>query len=105
MCGGKCRSAIHKGIILPIGAEPSGTGWTGFQSIGEAGQGYVLVYRESNEMPEASLKLYDLAGQRIVRKHICGHGGDFTATVDAAGVVRFKLPAAHTFALYHYRGN
>lgn len=97
------QTAIHQGVILPIGAEPSGTSWTGFQSIGDAGQGYVAVYREFNDKPEAKLELHELAGKRVTLKHICGHGHDFTADADADGAVRFELPAAHTFALYQYR--
>jgi len=33
---------LHKGFIFPIGEEPSGTSWTGFQSIQE-GHGYFIV--------------------------------------------------------------
>lgn len=34
--------------IFPIGNEPNGKQWTGFQSIGNAKEGYVLVFREDN---------------------------------------------------------
>ncbi len=51
---------IHAGRIFPIGEEPSGTGWTGFQSLRD-GEGYVLLLREHNDRPSANLKLYNLA--------------------------------------------
>jgi hypothetical protein len=97
------QSAIHRGVILPVGDEPSGTAWTGFQSIGGAGHGYVVVYREFNESTVAKIALHDLAGKRVTLKHICGHGQDVTAQADDVGAVSFKLPEPHTFALYEYR--
>ena len=39
---------FHSGVILPIGEEPSGRSWTGFQSICSDKEGYVLDYREAS---------------------------------------------------------
>lgn len=54
----KVQYDFHQGIILPIGDEPSGRSWTGFQSIcNQVGNGsddcnvksgYLLIYREDN---------------------------------------------------------
>ena len=96
------QSAIHHGVILPIGDAPSGTGWTGFQSIAERDRGYVIVYREFNDQTSESIRLHKMSGKRVELKHICGHGSDFTAQADENGAIRFTLPAAHTFALYQY---
>ncbi|MCH5685958.1 hypothetical protein LWM68_17930 [Niabella sp. W65] len=43
----KIQHDFHKGTILPIGDEPSGRSWTGFQSI-HKGYGYLLVFREKS---------------------------------------------------------
>jgi hypothetical protein len=96
------QERIHAGQILPIGEEPDGVSWTGFQSIREDG-GYVLVFREYNERESADLTLWNLAGRRIAFKALLGQGEDFEAAADAKGQVTFALPGRHAFALYEYR--
>lgn len=101
----KHQADIHNGTILPIGQEPNGTTWTGFQSIISEKEGYLLVFREYNKQETAELKLYDLAGKKIKCKRICGQGKDTMINVDNKGNAAFKLPKAHNFALYHYNLN
>jgi hypothetical protein len=96
------QARIHAGQIFPIGAEPSGAGWTGFQSIGSDG-GYLLIFRERNDRPEAPLRLWNLAGQTIHCTLIAGHGRDFSTRVDAGGAATFALDRPLSFALYAYR--
>jgi alpha-galactosidase len=93
--------AIHAGHILPIGEEPSGTGWTGFQSVrGQAG--YLLVLREYNERETAILRLYELAGHTVAFRHVAGSGKDFEAQLGEDGRAILSLPEPHTFGLYAY---
>jgi hypothetical protein len=93
---------IHAGQIFPIGEEPSGASWTGFQSVrGE--RGYLLVYREWNQRPRAALKLWGLVGRTVQCRLIAGHGADFTDTVDRDGCMTFHLSEPLSFALYEYR--
>ncbi|HEY53157.1 MAG TPA: hypothetical protein G4N94_06835 [Caldilineae bacterium] len=93
---------IHAGQIFPIGEEPSGASWTGFQSIrGE--RGYLLVYRELNQRPRAALKLWGLEGRTVQCRLIAGHGADFTGAVDGDGCLTFHLSEPLSFALYEYR--
>ena len=98
------QAAIHSGAIYPIGDEPDGTRWTGFQSVNDppAADGYFLVYRERNDAAEAALETWDLAGRRIAATSIAGDGDDFTANVAADGRVTFRLPGPFTFGLYRY---
>ena len=96
------QECIHAGQIFPIGEEPSGTGWTGFQSIREGG-GYLIVYREWNDRGSARLKLWALQGQRIALQAVAGQGSDFTALVDENGYLEVSLSAPFTYALYAYR--
>ena len=98
----KHQSQIHKGTILPVGAEPNGASWTGFQSLLNDKEGYLLIFREYNKNSEAKILLHDLAGKKIKCVQICGQGKDFSDKVDADGELTFKLPAAHSFALYKY---
>jgi hypothetical protein len=99
----KHQSRIHQGTILPIGAEPNGTNWTGFQSIVNDKEGYLLIFREYNQTDRGEFKLYDLAGRKIRCQHLCGQGKDFTAKADNDGRVTFSLPAPHSFGLYRYQ--
>ncbi len=96
------QADIHRGTILPIGAEPSGTSWTGFQSITAPAAGYLLVFREHNDAPRAELTLHGLAGKTLTCRHLAGHGKDAVIQVDQAGRASFALPKKHTFALYRY---
>ena len=52
------QERIHAGQIFPIGEEPSGTSWTGFQSL-RGDEGYLIVYREHNDRSEARLRLWN----------------------------------------------
>jgi hypothetical protein len=98
------QSKIHAGRIWPIGEEPSGVSWTGFQSIGKQdGKGYFLVYRERNERPRAQLKVWGLAGQIVHTMCIAGQGEDMVSQVNTSGELTFSLPEPLSFALYAYR--
>lgn len=97
----KYWSDIHSGHIFPIGNEPSGKSWTGFQSIKDKA-GYMLVFRENNDTTEAALTTWFPAGQKIKFQALLGHGNDFTATTDQERRIRFTLPDKNSFALYKY---
>ena len=87
--------------IFPIGQEPSGTGWTGFQSCG-SGTGYLLVYRELNPRSVENVPVLGLAGKKLRCTHVLGHGADFKVTVDDSSALAFHLPGPFTFALWEY---
>jgi hypothetical protein len=91
------QADIHRGIILPIGSEPDGTQWTGFQSIHD-GYGYLAVYREFNEQQEYKFSLHDLGDCKVKYRCLLGHGKDFIA--DGSPVI--NLPGKFSFALYRY---
>ena len=46
---------LHQGVILPVGQEPSGRSWTGFQSIVDDRHGFLLVLREDHPDEQALL--------------------------------------------------
>ena len=97
----KHQNRIHAGQIFPIGDEPCGRGWTGFQSIrGDAG--YFLVFREYNRLTRALVKTWNLAGQDVKCHAVLGHGSDFTAGADKKGHIPFSFPDPYSFALYSY---
>jgi hypothetical protein len=96
---------IHAGCILPIGEEPSGAGWTGFQSCGDTG-GYLLVFRELNDRPTAEMRLWGLANVRLRLSAIVRSSGKIGEQVEKDvnenGDVAFELSEPFAFALYRY---
>ncbi len=97
----KYWSDIHAGQIFPIGDEPSGKSWTGFQSM-KNGEGYFLIFRENNDKKQRSLTTWLPGGQHVRFRTILGHGKDFFATTDENGKIVFSLPSANSFVLYKY---
>jgi len=95
------RDRIHAGQIFPIGREPDGSGWTGFQSL-QADAGYFLVFREWNDVPRARLATWALAGSRVRCRAVLGAGRDFEASIPADGSLEFALPEPFSFGLYAY---
>ncbi len=95
---------IHAGHILPIGEQPDGTAWTGFQSIAlDRRSGYLLVLREANARGEAMVRTLLPPSSRVALTAIAGQGRSHEAVVTADGMLRLNLPQSHQFALYAYR--
>lgn len=66
----KHRAAIFAGQILPIGESPDGTAWTGFVSVApDRRRGHVLLFRETNDRPQAVLAapLFAAGAFRVTR--------------------------------------
>jgi hypothetical protein len=93
---------FHRGIILPIGEEPSGCSWTGFQSICSEKEGYVIVYREASEKTESFVKTWLSEGRKVKFTPVLGDGKAFTVRVERNGEVRFALPEKNSYVLYRY---
>lgn len=95
------QADIHSGHILPIGEEPSGSHWTGFQSIKDK-EGYFLVFRELNPEENANIDTWLPANRSVKLTAVLGHGKSFKTKTDAEGRLEFQLPEPHSFALYKY---
>ena len=95
-------SDFHSGIILPIGEEPSGRSWTGFQSLTGENTGYVIVYRELNDDASASVRTWLGEGVKVSFELVLGQGKSFKTKVGKDGMVSFLLPDRNTYALYRY---
>lgn len=118
---------FHRGIILPVGDEPNGYSWTGFQSMLSDKEGYLLVFRELNPEGEACVKTWLPAGAKVKLEYVLGSSvtsgkgsasvsggsgkGSFTGkslfdgkpiVVDGEGRVRLALPSTNTFVLLRY---
>ena len=97
------RPKIHGGQIFPIGNEPNGRQWTGFQSIGSDTEGVVLVFREDNSDVKKAVKTWLPVGKNVVFTPIAGSGKAFENTVLEDGKVVFELAEKNSFGLFSYR--
>jgi hypothetical protein len=93
---------FHAGTILPVGDEPSGRSWTGFQSVTDDHNGYLLVYREDTPDAKAFVRTWLPEGKRVVLTPVLGTGRRFRARVGADGTIRFRLRDPNSFAMYRY---
>lgn len=93
---------VHSGNIFPIGDEPSGVSWTGFQSI-HGSNGYFLLFRESNENEQQQVKTLLPKGRKVQLNVVAGEGKDFQTMTGENGTVQFKLSTQKSFALYQYK--
>lgn len=94
---------LHQGTILPIGSEPSGRSWTGFQSILSPTEGFLIVYRENNDQATHLLPTYLPSNARISLTAITGDGRSTRLRTDASGNLPVRLPHPNSFALYRYK--
>ncbi|MCO6487741.1 MAG: alpha-galactosidase [Phaeodactylibacter sp.] len=93
---------IHRGAILPIGQEPDGFGWTGFQSIINDKEGFFLIFRENHPEKARRLPTWLDSGRRVNFIPLLGAGEPFEAVTGEGGGAVFQLPAPFSFALYAY---
>jgi alpha-galactosidase len=96
------QQALLLGTVLPIGEEPNGTSWTGFQSIVDAHHGYLAVYRELNQIPRYRFRLHGLESCRLELEPVAGTGQERRLEVDARGEAFVTMPHPLSFALYRY---
>ena len=97
------QADIHTGDIFPIGDEPNGYGWTGFQSVKDAESGYVLVFREKNMEASRFIKTLLPVNKNIVLTPVLGEGKRFEAVTNSKHEVEFELPDEFTYSLYEYK--
>jgi hypothetical protein len=91
----KIQHDFHSGIILPVGDEPDGTSWTGFESISD-NHGYFLFFREDSDEDESSVKV-DVKGRLRLEK-ILGGG---KASVKN-GLAKVSIPEKNGFVMFRY---
>ncbi|WP_243350259.1 alpha-galactosidase [Parabacteroides sp. FAFU027] len=97
----KVQHDFHTGVILPVGEEPSGRSWTGFQSIKD-NKGYLLFFRENTPEDKAQVATWLPRGATVKCTPVLGNGKPVTATVGERGEIRVSIPAANDFVMYRY---
>lgn len=95
---------FHEGTVLPIGDEPNGYSWTGFQSI-KGNEGYLLIYRELSKSKEGKIKTFLPAGHVVDLEHVLGDVSKKKTTVRVAadGTIPIVLFNTNSFEMLRYR--
>jgi alpha-galactosidase len=93
---------FHTGVILPIGEEPSGRSWTGFQSLKED-NGYFIFYRENTIDSIGFVKTWLEEGVNVQCTPILGTGKAIKTTIGHKGIIKVELPKANSFVMYKYK--
>lgn len=97
------QAEILAGCIWPIGAEPSGFGWSGFHSVVDDSNGFLLIMKERSEHDRYQYHLRGLANRSIELEHLLGRGESRIVAIDHTGNLDFSMPAHFQFSLYHYK--
>lgn len=98
------KQALHDGTTFPVGDEPSGVGWTGFQTLCSDSSGYLLVFREHTDRQSADIRLNAVAaGQSVTLKPVLGRGRQTETFLGPGGTVSITLPTPFSFALFTYQ--
>jgi len=93
---------FHSGIILPIGKEPDGRSFTGFQSIKKE-DGYLLIFRENTADKKDLVKTWLPANCIFDFELLLGDGKSFTGKTSCLSEISVSLPVPYTYALYKYK--
>ncbi len=92
--------------VFPVGAEPDGTSFTGFHAVTAEDSGYLVLFREWNDTPEATIRLPALAKPigSLAVLYVGGNGNDARVAPCGEGStavrVRFDEPRSFVFARY-----
>jgi alpha-galactosidase len=90
--------------IIPIGEEPDGASWTGFQALDPSGRsGHLIVYREPLAVARGQLSTLLPPGVRVRLEPVMGSAHRQNVQIGADGTLRLSLPAAGSFAVWRYK--
>lgn len=93
---------FHTGYVFPVGDEPSGKSWCGFQSVKDR-KGYFLLFRESNEEESFDMDTFFEPGEQVEFIPVLGAGKAFRSIAGKDGRIRFSLSEPNSYVLYSYR--
>ena len=93
---------FHTGYVFPVGDEPSGKSWCGFQSVKDK-KGYFLLFREFNKEESFDMDTFFEPGEQVEFTPVLGAGKAFRSMVGKDGRIRFTLSEPNSYVLYSYR--
>lgn len=97
------QTQFHGGQIFPIGDEPSGKSWTGFQSIITTKEGFLLIFREDTDTSQQSIQTWLPASKRVRLEPVTGADKAVESVTAMDGKLLVTMPVANSFGLYRYR--
>lgn len=99
----KIQHDFHTGTILPVGEEPDGQSWTGFQSVKD-GSGYFIFFRENNPQSAGVIETWLPEGVKVKCTPMFGYGAAaaFTQTVGHKGTLKIEIPRVNVYIVYKY---
>ncbi len=92
---------LHKGSIMPIGEEPNGVSFTGFQSSQDK-SGYLIIYRERTESNTQTLQTSLPKNENVVIEDVHKSNPNSYVKYNSNGSVEAKLGASDSFILVKY---
>ncbi|MDR0692917.1 MAG: alpha-galactosidase [Prevotellaceae bacterium] len=98
----KIQHDFHTGTILPVGDEPSGRSWTGFQSVKDNHKGYFIFYRENTPDKSGAIKTWLPANVKVKCTPVLGNGKAITKITGHNGALEVELANVNDFVLYKY---
>ncbi|MBR07338.1 MAG: hypothetical protein CMP48_06590 [Rickettsiales bacterium] len=98
----KIRDEFHSGIILPIGDEPNGRSWTGFQSVANEKEGFFFIFRENNDHSKSLIQTYLTSGSNLKLEPVFEPEETLHTVVTNEGGVEFEINKRHGFTMYKY---
>ena len=93
---------LHSGTILPIGEEPSGYGWTGFQSITGPDSGYLIIYRQYTPSQKGRIKTWLPDGRRVCLEPLTPGMARKTIKVRDGGFINISLDNPNSYIILKY---
>ena len=93
---------FHTGYVFPVGDEPSGKSWCGFQSVKDK-KGYFLLFREFNKEESFDMDTFFEPGEQVEFTPVLDAATAFRSMVDKDGRIRFSLSEPNSYVLYSYR--
>lgn len=95
---------FHNGVILPIGNEPSGSSWTGFQSLTDDKSGFLLVFREANQEKDGEVTTWIKEGKTINLIPLLDKKEEASQklTLGKNGRLNITLDSPNDYVLYRY---
>lgn len=99
----KVMPDLHSGEILPIGDEPSGRSWTGFESILSGGKGYLIVYREDNGESAHEMSVHLDEGSTVLLRDALDESAPSFQRKVKDGKILMEIPERNNFRLWSYQ--
>lgn len=97
------QEAILQGRVYPVGEEPDGHAWTGFQSVTSRGSGYLIVFREATDRGVGRFVLHDVVpGSKLQIQRLAGASRLRQLKVGEDSDVSLYLPQERSYGLVKY---